>query len=147
MAEDFVATGRARALTQSVWWEVTTADGAYGWVSARFTARRGPTFDVTSEGFHLAAGVATFGMLLRDSRYKGEASFDLASELILRGSGQEFRRLDAIRATNRAVLLPVNFPKPPNVATAESALDASLEDLMEWDIAPENPARMHKASI
>ena len=49
VAEDFVATGRARTLTQSVWWEVTTADGTYGWVSARFTARRGPTFDITSE--------------------------------------------------------------------------------------------------
>ncbi|MDH5291910.1 MAG: hypothetical protein OEY41_18085 [Acidimicrobiia bacterium] len=49
VAEDFVATGRARALTQSVWWEVTTADGTNGWVVARFTARHGPTFDVTSE--------------------------------------------------------------------------------------------------
>ena len=49
VAEDFVATGRARSLTESTWWEVTTADGIYGWVSARFTARRGPTFDVTAE--------------------------------------------------------------------------------------------------
>jgi imidazolonepropionase-like amidohydrolase len=45
------------------------------------------------------------------------------------------------------VLLPVNFPKPPNVATVETALDASLEKLLDWDIAPENPARMHKAGI
>lgn len=49
VAEDFVATGRARTLTQSIWWEVTTADDTYGWVSAHFTARRGSTFDVTSE--------------------------------------------------------------------------------------------------
>jgi hypothetical protein len=49
VAEDFVATGRARMLTQAIWWEVTTADDTVGWVSARFTARRGPTFDVTSE--------------------------------------------------------------------------------------------------
>lgn len=48
-AEDFVASGRARTLTQSHWWEVTTSDGTHGWVSARFTARRGPTLDVTSE--------------------------------------------------------------------------------------------------
>ena len=49
VAEDFVATGRARSLSRSVWWEVTTADGTYGWVSARYTARRGPTLDATSE--------------------------------------------------------------------------------------------------
>lgn len=48
-AEECIATGRARALPQSLWWEVTTADGTYGWVSARFTARRGQTIDVTSE--------------------------------------------------------------------------------------------------
>jgi hypothetical protein len=49
VAEDFVATGRARSLTQSIWWEVTTADGIYGWVSSLFTARRGATFDATSD--------------------------------------------------------------------------------------------------
>jgi hypothetical protein len=49
VAGECVATGRARALPQSLWWEVTTADGTYGWVSARFTARRGQTIDVTSE--------------------------------------------------------------------------------------------------
>ena len=49
VAEDFVATGRARMLTESIWWEVTTVDGTPGWVSARFTARRGPTVDATSE--------------------------------------------------------------------------------------------------
>jgi len=47
-AESIVATGRARMLTQSIWWEVTTEDGLYGWVSARFTARRGPSSDWTS---------------------------------------------------------------------------------------------------
>lgn len=49
VAEDFVATGRARMLSRSIWWEVTTVDDIHGWVSARFTARRGPTFDATSE--------------------------------------------------------------------------------------------------
>ena len=80
---------------------------------------------------------------LRANRFAGE--FGL--KLILRGSGNEFRRLDEIRDTGRTVLLPVDFPKPPNVATVESAIDVSLEDLMEWDIAPENPARMHNAGI
>lgn len=49
VAADFVATGRARLLTQAIWFEVTTADGIYGWVASRFTARIGPTFDVTSD--------------------------------------------------------------------------------------------------
>lgn len=66
---------------------------------------------------------------------------------IIRGSGQEYRRLDAIRATGRPVILPVDFPKAPNVATPEGAAAASLEDLLDWDIAPENPGRLEKAGV
>ncbi len=49
IANDFTATSRARQLTQSIWWEVITSDGVYGWVSSRFTAITGPTFDLTSQ--------------------------------------------------------------------------------------------------
>ena len=43
-----VATARARMLTRSIWWEITTVDGIVGWVSSRYTAQVGPTFDLTS---------------------------------------------------------------------------------------------------
>lgn len=45
---DAVATGRARMLTESIWWEVTTADGRIGWVGSSFTAQIGPTNDTTA---------------------------------------------------------------------------------------------------
>lgn len=48
LAADFVATGRARQLTSSAWWEVTTADGTVGWVSSDFAAIMGSTSDITS---------------------------------------------------------------------------------------------------
>ena len=41
----------------------------------------------------------------------------------------------------------MDFPKPPNVATADAARDVTLEALLHWDIAPENPARLHQAGI
>jgi imidazolonepropionase-like amidohydrolase len=66
---------------------------------------------------------------------------------IIYGSGREYRRLDEIRATGRAVIVPVNFPQPPSVGTVEDALDASLATLMHWDIAPENPARLDAAGV
>ncbi len=80
---------------------------------------------------------------LRADRFSRE--FGLKS--ILRGSGFEFRRLDAIAKTGRPILLPVNFPAAPNVTSYETALNVSLETLMEWDIAPENPARVAQAGI
>ena len=66
---------------------------------------------------------------------------------LVRGSGQEYRRIDEIAATGRPILLPVNFARPPNVASPESALGYSLEELMDWDLQPENPARLEKAGV
>ncbi len=63
------------------------------------------------------------------------------------GSGHEYKRLQAIKETGRAVIVPLDFPQPPNVATAESVLEVSLDRLMHWDLAPENPARLAQAGI
>ena len=67
--------------------------------------------------------------------------------LIVRGSGNEYRRLDAIRQTGRAVIVPVDFPQPPHVGTVAAARDVSLEALLDWDLAPENPARLEQAGV
>lgn len=73
------------------------------------------------------------------------AEFGLS--LILLGSGREYRRLEEIAATKRSIILPLAFPKAPNVSTPETAQDATLESLMHWDIAPENPAQVDSAGI
>jgi imidazolonepropionase-like amidohydrolase len=73
------------------------------------------------------------------------AEFGLS--LIVVGNGREYRRLAEIAATKRPIILPLAFPKAPNVSTPEAAQDATLESLMHWDIAPENPARVDSAGI
>ena len=55
---------------------------------------------------------------LRADRFARE--FGLSA--IIRGSGREYRRLNEIKATGRAIIVPVNFPQPPSVATVEDAL-------------------------
>lgn len=66
---------------------------------------------------------------------------------VIRTSGQEYQLLDLVAKTKRPMIVSLNFPKPPNVATAEAALDAELEELMHWELAPENPGRLAKAGI
>jgi N-acetylglucosamine-6-phosphate deacetylase len=66
---------------------------------------------------------------------------------ILRGSGQEYQLLEPISKLQRPVIVPLNFPKPPNVSTADAALDVELEELMHWELAPENAARLSKAGV
>lgn len=68
-------------------------------------------------------------------------------DVIVRGSGDEYRRLGDIVATKRSVIVPLDFPKAPNVATPEAAANVSLERLMQWDMAPENPARLAEAGV
>jgi len=43
---------------------------------------RSSALSATSSDFRLSAGVAAFGMLLRDSKHKGEASFGMAAALV-----------------------------------------------------------------
>ncbi|HQZ64698.1 MAG TPA: amidohydrolase family protein [Planctomycetaceae bacterium] len=81
--------------------------------------------------------------VLRADRFASE--FGLA--MIVNGSGNEYRRLAEIAATKRSLILPIAFPKPPNVATPEVAQDVTLESLLHWDLAPENPARVDAAGI
>ncbi len=80
---------------------------------------------------------------LRADRFASE--FGL--KLIVKGSGQEYRRLADIAATQHDVILPLNFSKPPNVSTSEAAENVTLESLMHWDLAAENPARVAAANI
>ena len=72
---------------------------------------------------------------------------EFSLEAIIRGSGQEYRQLDEIIATNRPYLLPVSFPETPDVKTADAARDVTLRELMHWELAPENPARLVDAGV
>jgi len=67
--------------------------------------------------------------------------------VIIRGSGNEYRRLDAIQSSGRAVIVPVDFPHAPDVRTPEAARNATLESLLHWDLAPENPGRLAEAGV
>ena len=97
---------------------------------------------VAGQGLFVADAANELFVLRADS-FAREFSLNLA----IRGSGHEYKRLDAIKACNRTVIVPVDFPKPPNVATAEAALAVDLEDLLHWELAPENAARLVEAGV
>ncbi|MDZ4853022.1 MAG: amidohydrolase family protein [Pirellulaceae bacterium] len=81
--------------------------------------------------------------LLRADAFAREFSL----RAIIRGSGQEYQRLDAVQASGRSLIIPVNFPKPPKVDSPELARAVEVRELMHWDLAPENPARLDAAGI
>src|ERR1041385_438481 len=81
--------------------------------------------------------------LLRATKIANEFSL----KLMVRGSGYEYRRLEAVKKTGLQIILPVNFPEPPSVQTPEDELNVGLSDLRYWDEAPENPKKLQEAGI
>ncbi len=72
---------------------------------------------------------------------------EFSLNVIIRGNGNEYKRLDAVKGTQRSIILPVNFPEAPTVQSPEDALQISLEQLRHWDEAPENPKRLQEAEV
>ncbi|MCA9061099.1 MAG: hypothetical protein KDA85_21450, partial [Planctomycetaceae bacterium] len=81
--------------------------------------------------------------ILRAEHFAAEFGLNL----IICGSGNEYRRLKEIAAAQRPLIIPLAFPDAPNVSTADAAREVTLESLMHWDLAPENPGRVEAAGI
>jgi hypothetical protein len=88
LTADFVASGRARQLPNSIWFEGTTTNGVVGWVSSRFTAQAGLTDDRTSfvvaefGEIPVADTMEELGTLVADVM----ASDDPASSIVMSGA-------------------------------------------------------------
>ncbi len=66
---------------------------------------------------------------------------------IIKGAGDEYQRLDAVKATGSAFIIPLNFPETYDVEDPLDALQVNLSDLKHWELAPTNPAKMAAAGI
>jgi len=81
--------------------------------------------------------------LLRVDRIAREFSLDV----VLVGSNQEYMLIDEIQATDRTLILPLDFPEPPRVKSVGDELDYTLGTLRHWERAPSNPAVLEEAGI
>ncbi len=68
-------------------------------------------------------------------------------KFIIKGTGDEYKRLDEIKTTGDALIIPINFPKPYNVNDPNDADLISLSEMMNWEQAPANLYRINKAGI
>lgn len=69
---------------------------------------------------------------------KVAAEFDHPRVAIV-GSGNEYKRLDALAETGRPVITPLIQPATPDVWSVGAADSVSLEELAAWEQAPANP--------
>jgi imidazolonepropionase-like amidohydrolase len=79
---------------------------------------------------------------LRDAKLVQE--FKLKAALV--GSGEEYKRLADVKALGLPILLPLAFPKAPEME-GDKDPNVDLAVLRHWDAAPENPKRVLDAGI
>ncbi len=66
---------------------------------------------------------------------------------LIKGNGDEYQRLNEIKATGSSLILPVNFPDAFDVEDPYDAIQVKLADMKHWELAPSNPARIATAGI
>lgn len=97
------------------------------------------------------------------SQFNGKYIFEVSNELnflraakiakefnlnmIIKGSGSEYKRMQAIKSTGIPVILPIDFPNPYDVSDPETIDNLSLAQLKHWENAPLNPAYFEKQNI
>lgn len=78
-------------------------------------------------------------------------AFDIATEFGVRawyrGSGQEYRLIDVLEGRDDPLIVPLDFPDAPDVSDPEAALNATLQDLRHWYLAPTSPAQLSDAGV
>jgi len=63
------------------------------------------------------------------------------------GGGDEYQRIENIKATQATYILPINFPKAYDVENPFQASKISLKDMKHWNLAPTNPSAFTKNNI
>jgi imidazolonepropionase-like amidohydrolase len=66
---------------------------------------------------------------------------------IVKTSGDEYQRLDAVKAADIPLIVPVAFPEGYDLKNPDAAQQVSLHELMHWEQAPANPGRLEKAGV
>ncbi|MEM6685578.1 MAG: amidohydrolase family protein [Bacteroidota bacterium] len=68
-------------------------------------------------------------------------------QYVLVGDGTEYENINAMKATNAAFIIPVNFPKAYDVSDPYAAGVIELEAMKHWNQAPSNPKALADQGI
>ena len=68
-------------------------------------------------------------------------------QYIIKAGGNEYQRINEVKATNASFIVGLNFPQAMDVQDPADARFVSLADLKNWELAPTNPAAFEKANI
>ena len=68
-------------------------------------------------------------------------------QYIIKGMGDEYQRLDEVKASGVSLILPINYPITPDVEDPFDEKIVLLSDMKHWEMAPANAGILAKAGI
>jgi imidazolonepropionase-like amidohydrolase len=68
----------------------------------------------------------------------GKITSEFKMPIIVKVSGEEYKDIEKIKELSMSLIVPLNFPKPYDVADPLEAEQVSLSKLKEWELAPYN---------
>lgn len=68
-------------------------------------------------------------------------------QYVIKAGGNEYQRLEDMKATKATFILPLNFPAPMDVDDPAELRFVGIDQLKHWELAPTNPAAFEKAGI
>ena len=68
-------------------------------------------------------------------------------QFILKGNGRDYERVQDIKATEAALIVPINFPKAYDVSDPFTTLQLPLAAMKAWELAPQNLKYLNEAEI
>lgn len=72
---------------------------------------------------------------------------EFSQNYIIKGSGNEYERLDDIKETGCAFIVPINFPEAYDLSDPYDAINISLRQMKAWELAPSNAGMLASKQI
>lgn len=69
------------------------------------------------------------------------------TSFIIRGNGDEFQRVDEIKASGASFIIPLKFPLPYEIDNSYDLADIPYSKLKYWEMAPYNALILNKAEV
>jgi len=72
---------------------------------------------------------------------------EFGKKFIIKSGGDEYQRINEVKATGASLIIPLSFPKAYDVEDPAEARNVTLSQMKGWELAPTNPAALEKAGI
>ncbi|WP_443936988.1 amidohydrolase family protein [Pedobacter sp. MW01-1-1] len=72
---------------------------------------------------------------------------EFGKKYIIKSSGDEYQRINEVKATGATLIIPLVYPKAYDVEDPAEARSLTLAQMKAWELAPTNAAALEKAGI